>query len=93
MNQARRYQNPQWLTQPAEHFWKDSERRKWSQLYNESISHMLKSLGLIGDNNALSLAKNLWHSANADEQTIQIQLQKYKEYKSLREDTERLLFA
>ena len=93
MKETQRFKNPQWLAQPAESFWEDSERRRWIQFYNESISHILKNLGLIDDIQADSLAKNLWHSANADEKIIEHQLRKYKEYKSLQDDIQKFVFA
>ena len=93
MNTKHRYRNPQWLAKPAEESWTDFERRRWMQFYNESISPVLVKLGLKEDNKALFLAKNLWYSANADEQTIKNQLEKYKADKVLKEDVQRAVFA
>lgn len=88
----RRYNNPQWLTQPSEAFWGDSEKMKWRQFYNENISHVLKALGLLEDPKAQALAQNLWHSAKADAEEIRQELQSYKDHKKIQEDVQKMHF-
>lgn len=89
----RRYNNPRWLAKPVESFWKDSEKKKWQQFYNESVWAILNELGLLEDEKAHALAKNLWYSANEGEDAIKRELIAYKELKNAEEDVRKMTFV
>lgn len=76
------YMNPDFLKMPNEKFWAVGAAERWIQDYNSFINPILKELGLVEDESAIALAKNLWYSKNATEELIREQLELYKHYKN-----------
>ena len=89
----RRYNNARWLAKPVEAFWEETERMKWQKFYNECVSSILNELDLLEDETALSLAKNLWHSAREGEDVIKKELLDYKELRKVEEDVRKMIFV
>lgn len=65
---SKRYTIAAWRVKKPKTFWKDSEKRKWEELFRRKLILILTELNLEENEEAKAFAQNLWYFGNADEE-------------------------